>query len=277
MNDGAPEGGADRTPVGRLAGKVIVVIGGSTGLGFSAARAFVNAGAKVVIVGRSEQSALAAEQALGAAASALVGDASVPSTAPAAIERAMSRFSGFDGLYHIAGGSGRRRGDGPLHEITDEGWAFTLQQNLGSVFHSNRAAAQSFLDQKRGGSVLNMGSVLGSFPSPVHFATHAYAAAKAGIVGLTRSAAAYYAPSNIRFNVIAPGLVETPMAGRALSSESVMSFVHTKQPLDGGRIGQPSDLDGAAVYFLSDESRFVTGQLFHVDGGWSVSEGQYGQ
>ncbi|MCA1596725.1 MAG: SDR family oxidoreductase [Chloroflexi bacterium] len=259
-----------------MAGKVIVIIGGTTGLGFSAARAFTRSGARVVVVGRSEKSARAAEEALGPSASALTGDASVPSTAPAAIQHALDRFSGFDGLYHVAGGSGRRRGDGPLHQITDEGWAFTLQQNLDSVFHSNRAAAQSFLDRARGGSVLNMGSVLGSYPSPRHFATHAYAAAKAAIIGLTRSAAAYYAPSSIRFNVIAPGLVETPMAGRALGDEKVMSFIGTKQPLEGGRIGQPSDLDGAVVYFLSDESRFVTGQLIHVDGGWSVSEGQYG-
>ena len=119
-----------------------------------------------------------------------------------------------------------------------------------------------------------MGSVLGWSPSPTHFATHAYAAAKAGIVGLTRSCAAYYAPRGIRFNVIAPGLVETPMAQRAAGDERIRRFVKTKQPLDGGRIGRPEDLDAAVVFMLSDAGRFATGQVLAVDGGWCVSEGQ---
>ena len=95
------------------------------------------------------------------------------------------RSARFDALYHVAGGSGRAFGDGPLHEITDAGWDETLRFNLTSVFHSNRAATARFLEQQTGGSILNLGSVLGSSPSPRYFATHAYAAAKAAIVGLT--------------------------------------------------------------------------------------------
>ncbi|HUR46495.1 MAG TPA: SDR family oxidoreductase, partial [Candidatus Saccharimonadales bacterium] len=170
--------------------------------------------------------------------------------------------------------SGRSKGDGPLHEISDEGWDFTIQQNLTSLFYSNRAAVQQFLKQKSGGSILNMASVLGFAPSPQFFSTHAYASSKAAVLGMTRSAAAYYAPQNIRFNVLAPGLVATPMSQRAQADEKILGFIATKQPLDGGRIGAPSDLDAAAVYFLSDESSFVTGQVLSVDGGWSVSEGQ---
>ncbi|MFN8340380.1 MAG: SDR family oxidoreductase [Cyclobacteriaceae bacterium] len=97
-----------------------------------------------------------------------------------------------------------------------------------------------------------MGSVLGYSPSPEYFVTHAYAAAKSAVIGFTRSAsAARYAAQNIRVNVIAPALVETPMAQRAAGDEKILSFIRTKQPLDGGRIGTPSDLDGAAVYFMS--------------------------
>jgi NAD(P)-dependent dehydrogenase (short-subunit alcohol dehydrogenase family) len=152
-----------------------------------------------------------------------------------------------------------------------------LNLNLTSLFYSNRAAVQQFLKQKAGGSVLNMGSVLGFSPSPHYFATHAYAATKAAIIGLTRSAAACYAKHNIRFNVLAPALVATPMSKRAQGDQAVLKFIATKQPLDGGRIGRPEDLDAAAVYFMSDESKFVSGQVLAVDGGWSVSEGQYSQ
>ena len=87
-----------------------------------------------------------------------------------------------------------------------------------------------------------MGSVLGFSPSPKYFSTHAYAAAKAAIIGFSRSIAAYYAKDNIRINVIAPALVETPMAQRAANDEAILSFIKSKQPLDGGRIGQPEDL-----------------------------------
>ncbi|HEY6167202.1 MAG TPA: SDR family oxidoreductase [Verrucomicrobiae bacterium] len=261
----------------RLAGKVLVVIGGTSGLGLSAAKAFVAEGAQVVIVGRDAAKVAAAEKELGKSALGVVGDATEPSTASAAIATAVNKFGGFHGLYHVAGGSGRRKGDGPLHELTDEGWEFTLRENLTSMFYSNRAAVQQFLKQATGGSVLNMGSVLGVAPSPRYFATHAYATTKAAIIGLTKSAAAHYAGANIRFNVLAPALVATPMSQRAQGDDEVMLFIQTKQPLDGGRIGKPEDLDGAAVYFLSDESKFATGQVLAVDGGWCVSEGQVPQ
>jgi NAD(P)-dependent dehydrogenase (short-subunit alcohol dehydrogenase family) len=253
----------------------VVIIGGTAGLGLSAAKACAAAGARLVLVGHDPEGVKQAEAALGPTARALAADATDPITAPRAIDLALSAFGRFDALYHVAGGSGRRAGDGPLHECSDAGWDFTLQLNLTSLFYSNRAAARQFLKQKTGGSVLNMASVLGFSPSPRHFATHAYAATKAAIIGLTKSAASYYAPHDIRFNVIAPALVETPMSQRAATDERIMRFIRTKQPLDGGRIGRPDDADAAAVFFLSDASRFVTGQILAVDGGWSVTEGQY--
>lgn len=258
-----------------LIGKVIVIIGGTTGIGGSAAKACVKAGAKVVVVGRSEESCKSIATELGENGITLAADATAPDTADKAIDLALESFGGFHGLYHVAGGSGRKFGDGPLHEITDEGWEKTLNWNLTSLFQSNRAAARRFLELGTGGSVLNLGSVLGYSPSSKYFASHAYAASKAAIIGFTKSVAAYYADKNIRFNVLAPALVETPMAQRAAEDDTIQKFIATKQPLDGGRIGRPSDLDQAAIYFLSDSSRFTTGQILSVDGGWSVSEGQY--
>jgi len=257
-----------------LSGRVVVVIGGTTGLGLSGARACAAAGAKVVAVGRSADSARAAADVLGGGARVLAGDATDPGTAPRAIDAALDAFGRFDALYHVAGGSGRRMGDGPLHELTDDGWRQTLDLNLTGQFYSNRAATQQFLKQETSGSVLNMGSVLGFSPSPEYFVTHAYAAAKSAIVGFSMSCAAYYARHDIRFNVIAPALVETPMAKRAAGDEAIRQFIATKQPLDGGRVGRPEDLDAAVVFLLSDQSRYVTGQTLVVDGGWMVSEGQ---
>lgn len=257
-----------------LAGKSIVIIGGTAGLGLSAAKAFLAAGANVLVVGLKPESVAAAQTALGNAAQVIQGDAAHPDTARRAIEGAVAAFGKLDGLYHVAGGSGRRWGDGPLHEISDDGWQATLELNLTSLFYSNRAAVRQFMTQNSGGSILNMGSVLGWSPSPRFFVTHAYAATKSAVTGFTKSCAAYYANQRIRINVIAPALVETPMAQRAANDETILSFIKTKQPLDGGRIGQPDDLDAAAVYFMCDASRFTTGQVLAVDGGWCVSEGQ---
>ncbi|MFM7182156.1 MAG: SDR family NAD(P)-dependent oxidoreductase [Verrucomicrobiales bacterium] len=262
-------------PVFLLDQKVIVIVGGTTGLGLSAAHAVLAAGAAgVVVTGRNPESADAALSSLGEKAVAHIGDATSPEHAEDAIRLAVGRFGRFDGLYHVAGGSGRRRGDGPLHEVTDDGIGFTLDLNLHSLILSNRAAVQHFLATGTGGSILNMGSVLGWSPSPRFFSTHVYAAAKSAIIGFTKSIAACYASKGIRANVIAPALVETPMAKRAAGDDDILSFIRTKQPLDGGRIGKPNDLDAAVVYFLSDGSAFTTGQVLAVDGGWTVSEGQ---
>jgi NAD(P)-dependent dehydrogenase (short-subunit alcohol dehydrogenase family) len=256
-----------------LAGKAIVLIGGTTGIGLSAARAFLAAGAKVVALGRNPESAEAAAAVLGENATVLTGDARESAQAERCIGQALARFGRFDALYHVAGGSGRRLGDGPLHELTDEGWQATLELNLTSVMYSNRAAVRQFRAQGSGGAILNLSSVLAYSPSPRFFSTHAYATAKAGIIGFSKAIAAAYAAENIRVNVLAPALVETPMAQRAAENADILRFIAAKQPLDGGRIGHPPDLDAAAVYLLSDAARFVTGQLLAVDGGWGISEG----
>lgn len=259
----------------QLEGKCLVIIGGTTGMGLSAARACVAEGARVVVVGRNPDSGKAAVSELGSASClALSGDAVEGVTAERAIRQCMEHWGGFHGLYHVAGGSGRRMGDGPLHEVTDAGIQATLELNLHSLIKSNRAAVRAFLEAGQGGSILNMSSVLGCFPSVHHFSTHVYAASKSAVFGFTRSVAAYYAAEGIRVNTIAPALVETPMAQRASGDSTIRNFIRTKQPLDGGRIGLAEDLDGAVVYFLSDASRFTTGQVLSVDGGWSVSEGQ---
>ncbi len=254
-----------------LDAKRLVVIGGTTGMGRAAARAFVKNEAFVVAVGLDETSAAETQAELGESrCHAFSADARQAATAERAIEICLEKWGGLDGLYHVAGGSGRRLGDGPLHDLTDDGWQATLDLNLTSMMLSNRAAVRQFLKQQTGGAILNMASVLAFSPAPEHFSTHAYAAAKAGAIGFSKSIAAFYATQNIRVNVVAPALVDTPMAARAMQNIDIQSFIKKKQPLDGGRTGLPEDLDGLAVLLMSDAARFITGQVVAVDGGWSV-------
>ncbi|PWT96300.1 MAG: short-chain dehydrogenase [Bacteroidetes bacterium] len=259
---------------GWLENKNIVVIGGTSGIGLSAARAFIAQSAKVVVLSFDQDSCESAKKILGENAVIIYGDARTAGVAQEAIQTCSNKFGSFDGLYHVAGGSGRKWGDGPLHELSLDGWNATMELNLTSLMLSNQAAVKWFLEKKKAGSILNIASVLAYAPSPKYFATHAYAASKSAAIGFTKSIASYYAKDNIRINVLAPALVETPMSQRAATDATIRSFIKTKQPLDGGRIGMPDDLDGLAIYFMSDYSKFTTGQIIAVDGGWSLSEGQ---
>lgn len=259
-----------------LAGKVLLVIGGTAGIGASAANALAEAGSVVVATSHDVQSIATARGRLDAGIEVEHVDARDAAATDGLVAAITARHGRLDGLCHIAGGSGRRFGDGPLHELTDEGWHETFRLNAESVLISNRAAVRQFLRQGDGGAIVNLGSVLASAPAPAFFATHAYAAAKAAIEGFTRSVAAYYAPHDIRANMLVCGLVDTPMAARALNDAAIMGFVKSKQPLDSGRAGLPADFDAAVVFLFSRGSRFMTGQSIVIDGGWSCTDGQLG-
>jgi NAD(P)-dependent dehydrogenase (short-subunit alcohol dehydrogenase family) len=259
----------------RLADKRCLIVGGTTGIGLAAARRFLQEGACVVIAGRSPQKgeeALACLAAPGRVAYQAC-DASLPDQVDTLFRETLTQLGGLDVLYHVAGISGRRWGDGPLHQCSVEGWQTTIQSNLTSTFLTNRAAVRHFLDQHQAGVILNMASVLGWSPSPHHFDTCAYAATKGGILAMSRLAAARYASAGIRVNVIAPALVDTPMATRAVQDPAIGYFLQSKQPLKGGPL-LPEDCSDAAVFLCSDEARVLTGVVLPVDGGWCVSEGQ---
>jgi NAD(P)-dependent dehydrogenase (short-subunit alcohol dehydrogenase family) len=179
------------------------------------------------------------------------------------IAAAVEQVGGLDVLYHVAGGSGRAFGDGPLHECSDAGWQKTLDLNLTSTFLTNRAAVRHFLAQRQPGVILNMASLLAIAPAPAHFDTCAYAAAKGGVIALSRQVATRYAGHGIRVNVLAPGLIDTPMSQRAVSDPAIVEYLRSK----------PEDLAGAAVFLCSDMARLITGLVLPIGGGWELSEG----
>jgi NAD(P)-dependent dehydrogenase (short-subunit alcohol dehydrogenase family) len=164
------------------------------------------------------------------------------------------------------GGSGRRFGDGRVHECTREGWDATLAMNLTSVFLVCRQAVP-LLRAGGGGAIVTVASVLGLVGGDDDFATHAYAASKGAVIALTRSMAVTYAPDGIRCNVVAPGLIATPMSARAQADPGIRARLAELQPLTGD-FGRPEDVAGAVVYLAG--APFVTGTVLTVDGGWTA-------
>jgi NAD(P)-dependent dehydrogenase (short-subunit alcohol dehydrogenase family) len=255
-------------------------VGGTSGIGLATARRFLEEGAQVLVCGRSWETVAELQAEFQPARGwALPADATNPTQVDGLFQQALTFFSGrLDILFHVAGISGRRFGDAALHECTIEGWDTVLEANARSMFLTNRAAvgqmlAQPLDDHGLRGTVLNMGSVLGWSPAPDYFGTFAYAASKGAIRAMTLNAAARYARDRVRFNLIAPALIETPMAGRAVGDPAIRAYLAAKQPMAGGP-GTPEDCAEAALYLCEPASRFLTGVVLNVDGGWCVCEGQ---
>ena len=241
----------------RLQDKVAIVTGGGSGIGLATAKLFADEGARVVIFDLHATNE-----------NSLRVDVTSPPEVESAMEQVLKECGQLDILVNVAGGSGRKWGDGPADSCTLEGWDKTLALNLDSVFYCCKYALASMLTRKRG-AIVNVSSVLGMVGGDEDFATHAYATSKGGIISLTRSIASYYAPRGIRANVICPGLIATPMSQRAQESEQIRSRLSQLQPLTGD-FGSTKDVAQAALYLASDESSFVTGSVLTVDGGWTV-------
>ncbi len=233
-----------------MRGKVALVTGAAGGIGGAVVRAFEEAGALVIGIDREQADVTRANEV----------EAFFASTA-----REHGRL---DVVFNGAGISGRRFGDGPVDRCTEEGWDIVLEANLKSVFLCCKYAVPLLVDSG-GGSIVNLTSVLGLVGGDEDFATHAYAASKGGIISLTRAIAVTYAARGIRCNAIAPGLIATPMSARARSDPGVVSRLAELQPLTGD-FGRPEDIAAAALYLAGESSRFVTGIVLPVDGGWTA-------
>jgi NAD(P)-dependent dehydrogenase (short-subunit alcohol dehydrogenase family) len=257
---------------GKLQNRVCLITG-STGIGAATARLAAREGASVFVVSRDEESCRALAEEIGCGYH--VSDLTRSGEVAEAVESLLARHDRVDALFNVAGISGRKFGDGPVHECSEEGWEITMETNARSVFLMCRAVVRRMLGQpidESGlrGTILNMASALAISPEPKFFATHAYAASKSAIIGLTRAMASYYAPSKIRVNAIAPALTRTPMSRRAQRTPDLLEFIKTKQPLSEDLI-EADDVARAAVFLLSDDARRITGEVMSVDAGWRMS------
>jgi NAD(P)-dependent dehydrogenase (short-subunit alcohol dehydrogenase family) len=232
--------------------RVALITGALGGIGAAAASAFRQAGFEVV----------GADRQRGAD---VLADVATSDGARSAVESARER-GGLKAVFTAHGISGRELGDGPVADCTEEGWDAVLDANLRSTFLVCKHAVPRLVEA-RGGAIVTLGSVLGLVGGDEDFDTHAYAASKAAIVGLTRAIAVRYAPDGVRANVVAPGLIATEMSRRAQSDPRIGARLRELQPLTGD-LGRPEDVAEAALYLAQAE--FVTGTVLVVDGGWTA-------
>jgi NAD(P)-dependent dehydrogenase (short-subunit alcohol dehydrogenase family) len=255
----------------------VLLVTASSGIGAETIKLALQHGAKIFYSSISEESCLEFQEELaelGYEAAFLSGDLTSPPAAKKLVNACVQTYGRIDGLFNVAGISGRRFGDGPAHECTDEGWAITMQTNLDTQFRMCREVLKVMLLQDRDeqglrGCILNMASILGISPEPQYFSTIAYAVSKGAILSMTRSMASYYATSGIRVNAIAPGLATTKMSERASTDDAILEFMKRKQPLTG-RIMSAKEIAGPALFLLSGQSAVVTGETLITAAGWDL-------
>jgi len=237
-------------PFATLEGKLALVTGASRGIGRAIAIGLAAAGAEVVVgyrSGKDEAEQLAAE----------IGGRAVQADVASAedAKRLVEEAGDLDVLVNNAG----LTRDGLLARMSDDDWRTVIDTNLSSVFYTCRAVTRPMM-KKRGGSIVNISSVVG-----VHgnWGQTNYAASKAGIIGFTKSLARELGSRNIRANVVAPGYVKTQLTD-VLPEEATAAMIHNT-PL--GRVAQPEEIVGAVRFLASDEASFITGEVLLVDGG----------
>jgi len=254
----------------RLRDKVALVTGAAGGIGRATALRFAAEGARVAALDQHDDGVAETVAAIGAAggqALSVVANVARAEQVRQTVTQVLGVWGRLDGVFNGVGISGRRWGDGPVDQCTEEAWARVLEVNLTSMFLVCKHTIPALLAAR--GAIVNLSSVLGIVGGDEDFATHAYAASKAGIIGLSRAMAAYYARHGLRVNVIAPGLIATPMSQRAQDDPHILARLPQLQPLTGA-MGTPEDIAAAAAYLISDDARFVTGTVLTVDGGWTV-------
>ncbi|AXS39645.1 SDR family oxidoreductase [Breoghania sp. L-A4] len=250
----------------RLNGKSIIITGASSGIGHAAALLFAENGGRLVLGARrqAELDALVAEiRRKDGTAIALAGDVRDETYAKALVDLAQQTYGGLDAAFNNAGTLGEM---GAAPDLTLEGWEDTLRTNLTSAFLAAHCQIPALL-KEGGGALLFTSSFVGStvgFPGMA-----AYAASKAGIAGLAMTLAAEFGPQGIRVNTLLPGGTDTDMGRVVANTPETQAFVQGLHALK--RTAQPAEIAQAALFLLSDDASFVTGQQILADGGVSIT------
>jgi NAD(P)-dependent dehydrogenase (short-subunit alcohol dehydrogenase family) len=246
-----------------LEGKVVLVTGGTSGIGRETAVLFARTGAKVVIAGRREiegEGTTELVRAAGGEGLFVKVDVSKAAEVEALIQKTVERFGRLDVAFNNAGIEGVWV---PIVRQSEEDWDRTIATNLKGVWLCLKYEIQQMLKQGGGGAIVNMGSIMGQIGSA---GAAAYCASKHGVIGLTKTAALETARSRIRINAVCPAVVETDMGKRIFGAPQVHKFVLGCHPL--GRFGKPAEIAEAVVWMCSDRASFMTGQSLVLDGGF---------
>lgn len=247
--------------MGQLDGRVALVTGSTRGIGRGIADSLIEAGAKVIVSGRSQQAAeeVAAElRAAGGEAKGLGCDLLNEGAVGNLVPRALEVFGGLDILVNNAGGDA----DAPAIDYPLDKWRQIMTIDLEVPFRLCQAAAQHF-EGKGGGAIINVCSILGMTGLAD---ACSYVAAKHGLVGVTKVLAIEWAEKGIRVNAVAPGLIKTDLTKYVWSTEPGQHYIQTQIPAK--RIGQPKDIGAAVVFLASDGADFIHGETIVVDGGY---------
>lgn len=251
--------------MGLLDGKVAIVTGSTSGIGKASAKLFAKEGAKVVVVGRGFEASLERGRKVveeiradGGETVFIAADATKENDVKHLIEETIKAYGKIDILYNVAGGGKSM----PLEKDTLEEWQRTLDVNLISVFLTTKYAMPYLLESK--GAIINTSSV--AAVKPVLANQYSYSAANAGVIMYSKTLARDYAARGVRVNVIAPGLIDTPIWEQA--PKAWFDDLASKLPIK--RVGQPEEIAGVALFLASDLASYVTGQVLCVDGGQSI-------
>ncbi|MDO4548005.1 MAG: SDR family NAD(P)-dependent oxidoreductase [Clostridia bacterium] len=250
-----------------LKDKVVIVTGGGGAIGSAMARQFAQNGAKVVVAGRTLKTleAVANEiKAKGQACEPVVTDVSDRQSACDMVDKTVELFGRLDCLVNNAGINGGPEYRKPIHEYDDDLWQRIINIDLNGVYYCSKPAIRQMISQKSGGSIINIGSIVGLTPLRLQCA---FTAAKAGVFNLTKAMALELAPENIRVNGIAPGSIlfegtkalfySDPEKAKALTS-------HIPQ----GHPGEPDDIAAMTCFLASEDAKYMTGSIVTIDGGW---------
>ncbi len=246
-----------------LTDKVVVITGGSRGIGEAIARACLDAGAKVVIASRKQADLDQAAVRLGGEVLAVACHTGKEADVTALFDRAIEKFGKVDGLVNNAATNPHF---GPMIDCAEAAIDKTFEVNVKGYFFCARALVKHARARGGGGAIVNVASIMGQRAAPMQ---GVYGMTKAAVISMTQTLAFELGSSNIRVNAIAPGLIETKFASTIVANPTLRDHIVKRTPL--GRHAQPVEVAGGVVYLLSDAASFTTGTTLVMDGGATVS------